>query len=192
MLAGRAFAPLRAALENAGIRYAIGGSWASTAFGEPRFTHDVDIVAELTQENLNRLFDELPRDFYGDPQEARNALRLGRPFNLIYIPLAFKFDLFPTRAFPLGKEELDRAVYWEGSGLSDLPTPFVSPEDILLAKLHWYRSGGELSEVQWRDIHGIVRGRGPTLDRNYLKHGASRLGVTDLLKRALGDVSPGA
>jgi hypothetical protein len=35
-----AFSPLRSALEGAGIRYAIGGSWASAAFGEPRFTND--------------------------------------------------------------------------------------------------------------------------------------------------------
>jgi hypothetical protein len=44
------FALLRGALEAAGIRYAIGGSWASTAFGEPRFTNDVDILADFTLE----------------------------------------------------------------------------------------------------------------------------------------------
>jgi hypothetical protein len=38
MNAADAFDALRAALERAGIRYAIGGSWASTAFGEPPFT----------------------------------------------------------------------------------------------------------------------------------------------------------
>jgi hypothetical protein len=42
------FALLRAALEEAGVRFAIGGSWASTAFGEPRFTNDVDILADFT------------------------------------------------------------------------------------------------------------------------------------------------
>jgi len=47
--------------------------------------------------------------------------------------------------------------------------PFVTPEDILLAKLHWYRAGGEVSEVQWRDIKGIVRTRGQNLDVEYLK-----------------------
>jgi len=48
MSAGDAFAPLRSALERAGLRYAVGGSWASTAFGEPRFTNDIDIVADFT------------------------------------------------------------------------------------------------------------------------------------------------
>jgi hypothetical protein len=40
-----AFDILRSALKRAGIRYAIGGSWASTAFGEPRFTNDIDLLA---------------------------------------------------------------------------------------------------------------------------------------------------
>ena len=29
-----------------------------------------------------------------------------------------------------------------------------SPEDTLLAKLEWYRMGGEVSERQWRDVQG--------------------------------------
>src|SRR3954468_5210541 len=43
MLPAKAFDLLRSALERAGVRYAVGGSWASTAFGEPRLTNDVDI-----------------------------------------------------------------------------------------------------------------------------------------------------
>jgi hypothetical protein len=99
MSAGDAFSPLRSALEKAGVRCAIGGSLASTTFGEPRFTNGVDILADFTQENL-------------DPAEARNATHLGRPFNVIYMPMAFKFDFFPASAFPLGFEELDRPPSW--------------------------------------------------------------------------------
>jgi hypothetical protein len=95
---------------------------------------------------------------------------MGRAFNIIYMPSALKFDLFPARAFPIGLEELERSVLVPNSGLSLEPTPFVSPEDILLAKLHWFREGGEVSERQWRDVQGI---------------GAARLGVSDLLARAL-------
>jgi hypothetical protein len=185
MSAGDAFAPVRSALEQAGVRYAVGGSWASTAFGEPRFTNDVDILADLDLENLDRFLGNLPKTFFADREEARNAIRLGRPFNLIYMPMAFKFDFFPARAFPLGLEELDRAILLAGSGLSEAPTPFVTPEDILLAKLHWFRAGGEVSEVQWRDIEGIVRGRGAALDRLYLERSAGKLGILDLLGKAL-------
>ena len=188
MSAGDAFTPLRCALERAEIRYAIGGSWASTAFGEPRFTNDVDILADFTLDNLNRFLGSLPETFFADPEEARKAIHLGRPFNVIYMPMAFKFDFFPARAFPLGMEELDRAIFLAGSGLSEAPAPFVTPEDILLAKLHWFRAGGEVSEVQWRDIRGIVRSRGGTLDRDYLEQSAGKLGVRVLLEKALSEV----
>lgn len=179
------FEDLRSALEEAGIRYAIGGSWASTAFGEPRFTNDVDILAELTSQNLNRFIDLLPSTFYVDADGAMQSIRLGRPFNIIHMPTVLKFDLFPAAAFPIGTQELDRAVVLSDSGLSTEPVPFVTPEDILLAKLYWFRSGGEASDVQWRDIQGIARSCATTLDNEYLRKSAPSLGVLDLLSKAL-------
>jgi len=183
-----AFDLLRSALERAGVRYAVGGSWASTAFGEPRFTNDVDILAEFTEANLPEFLSFLPQTFYVDAEEAVNALGHGRPFNVIHMDTVLKFDLFPSHAFPLGIEELDRAVVLEEPGLSRRPAPFVTPEDILLAKLYWYRLGSEVSEVQWRDIQGVVRGCAATLDYNYLERSAVKLKVRDLLKRALSGV----
>ena len=183
-----AFELLRSALERVGIRYAIGGSWASTAFGEPRFTNDVDILGEFTEENVERFLQTLPDTFYADSEEAVSAVRHGRSFNAIYIPIAFKFDFFPAAAFALGMEELDRAIYLSDTGLAKGPAPFVTPEDILLVKLFWFRSGGEASEVQWRDIKGIARSCGNTLDPRYLRSGAVKLRVGDLLDRALKEV----
>lgn len=180
-----AFEPLRFALERAGIRYAIGGSWASTAFGEPRFTNDVDILGEFTQENVQRFLNFLPTTFYVDPEEALTSIRQGRSFNAIYMPIAFKFDFFPAAAFALGTEELDRAIYLSDTGLAKAPAPFVTPEDILLAKLFWFRAGGEASEVQWRDIEGIARNCAKSLDLDYMQSAAIKLEVSDLLGRAL-------
>jgi hypothetical protein len=52
-----------------------------------------------------------------------------------------------------------------------------------LAKLRWYRSGGEVSERQWTDVLGILA-MNPAADRDYLLAWAKRLGVEDLLARA--------
>lgn len=157
------------------------------AFGEPRLTNDVDILADFSPASLDQFLGSLPSTFYVDPEEARTAIGGGRPFNVIHIPMAFKFDFFPARAFPLGVEELDRAIVLAGSGLSELPTPFVTPEDILLAKLHWFRAGGEVSEVQWRDIQGIVHNCSLMLDRGYLERSAAKLELSILLERALAE-----
>ena len=128
---------------------------------------------------------ELPASFYVDSEEAYAAIHRGKPFNVIHMPMAFKFDFFPAGAFALGTEELDRAIYISGTGISKGPAPFVTPEDILLAKLAWFKSGGEVSEVQWRDVEGIVRARAKTLDRDYLQQGAARIEVSDLLARRI-------
>jgi hypothetical protein len=101
------------------------------------------------------------------------------------MPTVLKFDFFPAGAFPLGTEELDRAMSLENTGLSKGPVRFVTPEDILLAKLYWFRSGGDVSQVQWRDIEGVVRTCAAMLNRKYLEQSAAKLGVLDLLNNAL-------
>jgi hypothetical protein len=183
--AGEVFRLVRSALEASGIRFAVGGSWASAAYGEARFTYDIDILADFDANSLERFLRELPAGFHADAEEARHLFRMGRAFNVIYMPTALKFDLFPAKAFPIGAEEIERAVMLPNSGLGEDPVPFVSPEDILLAKLDWFRQGGEVSERQWRDIVGIVRTRFGSLDRSYLKRSAERLGVAKLLELAL-------
>ena len=62
---------------------------------------------------------------------------------------------------------------------------FASPEDIIIAKLEWYRKGGEVSERQWRDIIGILKVRAGILDLEYLRKWTSELKVIDLLEKAL-------
>ena len=61
----------------------------------------------------------------------------------------------------------------------------TTAEDIVLAKLEWYRAGGEVSDRQWRDVLGVLRVQGDRLDQEYLRLGADELGLADLLDRAI-------
>jgi hypothetical protein len=65
----------------------------------------------------------------------------------------------------------------------------TSPEDTILAKLEWYRMGGEVSDRQWRDILGVLKTRAGELDLEYLRQWAADLHVSDLLGRALKESS---
>jgi hypothetical protein len=74
---------------------------------------------------------------------------------------------------------------WRNSPRPPAPTtiPVSSAEDTLLAKLEWFRRGGEVSERQWTDVKGLLAAA-RSLDADYLDRGARELGVADLLRRA--------
>lgn len=61
--------------------------------------------------------------------------------------------------------------------------PIASVEDILLAKLDWYRAGGEVSERQWSDVSRIVKLNRNNMDWKYLESAAQDILVSDLLDR---------
>lgn len=63
----------------------------------------------------------------------------------------------------------------------------ATAEDIILAKLDWYRLTGEQFERQWRDIQGVLLVSGEQLDRNYLRQTAAGLGLSELLEQAFLD-----
>jgi len=58
---------------------------------------------------------------------------------------------------------------------------------VVLAKLDWFRLGGETSERQWGDVLGVLRTSGPSIDTRYLEATAGSLGLSELLRRALAE-----
>ena len=60
-----------------------------------------------------------------------------------------------------------------------------------LAKLEWYRKGGGVSERQWSDVIGVLRVSRDRLDLEYLRTGATELGLDALLVRALEAAAAG-
>ena len=47
-------------LQSQDLKYAIVGSFASIAYGEPRFTHDIDILIELSEDQVPNLCQAFP------------------------------------------------------------------------------------------------------------------------------------
>ncbi len=63
----------------------------------------------------------------------------------------------------------------------------MTSADIVLAKLEWYRLGGEVSDRQWQDVIGVLAVQAEGLDLDYLRRWAEQLGVRNLLERALAE-----
>jgi hypothetical protein len=176
-------------LEALKIPYAIGGSFASSIHGIARATQDLDIIAALTLTQVKPLAEALKSSFYADPEQMRTALLQRRSFNVIHLLTAFKIDIFPASSHPLGPNQIERRQLSTSTILGGDPIalPVISAEDILLAKLRWYRDGGQTSERQWNDLRNILQIQGSRLDRDYLRHWAAALNVSELLAALLSE-----
>ena len=168
------------------LRYAVGGAVAGTLLGEPRATHDLDLVAEIGVSDLERLLDAFEEaGFYVPRAAARAAVDARRSFNIVHRDSALKVDIFVAGRTALDHEELRRRESLPVSSDATDRLYVATAEDLVLQKLRWYREGGEVSDRQWRDVLGLVKAQGPRLDRVWLARWADRLGVDDLLRRAM-------
>jgi hypothetical protein len=116
-----------------------------------------------------------------DSDEARAAIAAARSFNLIHRETYLKVDVFPCDT----EFERDRARRAESLHLPGARETLrvTTREGILLAKLRWFRLGGESSSTQQRDIERLVELNRGEFDASYLLKWAAVLGVGDLLQR---------
>ena len=167
------------------IPYLVGGSLASSVYGIPRATNDVDLVANVQRMHVRPLTKALEGDFYVAEELIVEAIRDRSSFNVIHLATMFKADIFVPREDTLSDEEMRRArTETIQVGDTSRAIRFASPEDTILQKLIWYRLGGGISEQQWSDIQGVLRIQGVSLDFDYLARSAAILNIADLLERA--------
>jgi len=172
-------------LEALGVPYALGGSLASAVHGVMRATMDADIIAALQPEHVSSFISQVKNAFYADERAIETAVRQKTSFNLIHLETMFKIDIFIAKAAPLETAQLARRIRQQVSESPPRHIFITSPEDTLLAKLVWYRNGGEVSNRQWRDIKGIIAVQKNRLDVEYLRGMAAELNVHNLLEKLL-------
>lgn len=175
--------------ENLGVPYVIGGSLASTLYGMVRTTQDSDIVAKMRPEHIQTFVEALQDEFFIDEEMIAESIQRNSSFNIIHRDTMFKVDVFIPKPRPFLQSQLARAQRQSFTLESEMSANFTSPEDTVLAKLEWYRMGGEVSGRQWRDILGVMKTRAGELDLDYLRKWAQELNVADLLERARNEVS---
>ena len=144
-----------ARLNKIGIRYMVTGAVAAIIYGEPRLTHDIDLVIELKLEEVKKIQEAFPSgEFYCPPEEAIK-LEIKRPsrghFNIIHRETGFKAD-----CYLMGDDKLH---HWGISKRRELdvegePVWVASPEYVILRKLEYFREGR--SEKHLKDIASIL------------------------------------
>ena len=164
-------------LEKCGIPYFITGAVAGIAYGEPRLTNDIDIVADIQEHHVTILKKCFPEsEYYFDPDSALKAIRRKSQFNIIHPSSGFKIDMMIPTKHPFDQSRFARVRRLKSDPSNE--ANFASPEDVILKKMEFYREGR--SEKHIRDILGILKVSGDWIDFDYLARWAHDLGLDDI------------
>ncbi len=164
-------------LERLEIPYLVTGSVAAMAFGEPRLTNDIDIVAAIDEKHLRDFLLSFPPDeFYVSEEAVREAILHQDQFNIIHPESGIKIDVIIKQNTPFDDSRFRRLhrLYPAESYQAN----FAAPEDVIIKKMEYYKAGG--SEKHLRDIAGILKISAEIVDWDYITKWAERLDLTEV------------
>lgn len=173
-------------LEAAGIRYMITGSFASSLHSSPRSTQDLDLVVQITREQIRELVAHFPSaEFYIDERAAVEALEHAGMFNVIDLETGFKVDFIIRKPRPFSVAEFDRR---RPAVLSGVPVVVASPEDVVISKLEWATMGQSRRQIE--DAARVLKVQAGALDLDYIEKWVGELALEDAwaeARRIAGD-----
>lgn len=142
-------------LNNYKIQYAVTGAVASIIFGEPRMTHDIDIVIDINVNNIDNFIKAFTNEeFYCPPKEVLKIemLRASRGHcNIIHNKTGFKADIYFTGTDKFQKWAVTSAKHFDYNG-SDIS--IAPPEYVIIKKLEFYKEGNVQKHIE--DIKSII------------------------------------
>lgn len=163
-----------APLEAAGISYMITGSVASSIYGEPRNTLDIDLVVLIQPAQIPLLPQLFPEDDFYLPPSDVVAIESRREahghFNIIHHHTGLKADIYLSRNHPILPWALTHARRVQTSTCVITVAP---PEYVILHKLEFYRESGHQRHL--RDIAGMIEQQGLNLE--FLELSIAQLGL---------------
>jgi hypothetical protein len=150
-------------LNQLGIRYLVSGSVAAMLYGEPRVTHDVDLIVFLRANDIPQLAKIFPTpEFYLPPADvilAEMARERRGHFNIIHADSGLKADFYLAN-----RDELHAWAFRNVKqySISESTVKLAPPEYVIVRKLEYFREGG--SEKHLRDIRAMLAVSGEQLD----------------------------
>lgn len=162
-------------LETNSVDYMIVGSVAGTVYGEPRLTNDLDLVIAMPSSSAQKLLDAFdPKEFYLPPLSiVSQEVTRGGQANLLHHQTGVKVVLMFRKTTRHALVEFQRRQRIEI--LHGLLAWVAAPEDVIIAKLRFYREGE--SQKHLTDIRGILANT--TVDREYLQNWIEELALND-------------
>lgn len=161
-------------LEELGIPYLVTGSVATIAYGEPRFTNDIDVVVRMFSHQVPALCAAFPSaDFYVSPEAVEEAIDRHSQFNILHPTSGLKIDVMVAEDTDFNHSRFSRA-----KSLKIAPSreaSFASPEDVIIKKLAFFHDGG--SDKHLRDIRGVLAVMGDDIDREYIERWVNVFGL---------------
>ena len=165
------------AFEKLKIRYFITGSIASMFYGEPRFTNDIDVVADIKLEHIRGLLKLFPEDeFFIDEDTLRDAIKSSFQFNIIHPASGLKIDIVIPKVDDFNKSRFNRIK--KVSPIEKTLANLASPEDVIIMKMRYYKEGE--SEKHLRDIASIMKISSSEIDKKYIESWAKKLNLTTI------------
>ncbi|MHB8900627.1 MAG: hypothetical protein ACYC6Y_17895 [Thermoguttaceae bacterium] len=162
------------------IPFMLTGSWVSSMQGEPRASHDIDLVVQLDRSHADSLVSAFPAPkYYLSVHAVQEAIDEAGMFNLLDVDEGDKVDFWMLTNEPFDRSRFERRVVSEVLGIRAC---ISSPEDTILAKLRWAElSGG--SEKQFVDALRVYEVQRESLELDYIAHWAEELGIAPLWLR---------
>jgi len=159
------------------IPYLLTGSFASSFYGYPRATHDIDFIVEVNPATLKKLASFLPKlgSAYVFSKQEFGNIDAPRMVNVYHRKTGTKIDFWITETDKF-KHEFSRR---NETRYDHVKLTIVSAEDLILTKLLWSKE--IRSERHLRDCAGIWSVQKGKLDKRYLRSRARELSVTNLL-----------
>jgi hypothetical protein len=163
-------------LERLAVPHMVVGSFASTTYGEYRFTNDIDLVIALTEHDVPGLLAAFPdTEYYVRPEAVRAAVRGRFQFNVLHTGSGAKIDFILSRDDEWGRAQMARRR--RVLLLPDLEGYVAAPEDVILGKLWYFAEGG--SDKHLRDIVAVLRVSAEQIDRAEVDAWARKLGLEE-------------
>ena len=166
-------------LNEGAIPYMISGSVAMNYFAQPRMTRDIDIVIEISKNDVERIYKLFERDFYIDLDAVRNAVLKKEMFNIIHLTEVIKIDFIISKG-----HEFDKTTFLRRKRIKidDTEMFLISVEDLILSKLLWAKDS--YSEIQIKDVRNLLQQKP---DMKYIEQWIKRLGIEELWQELLSE-----